>query len=233
MAGSRTAGPIGREPSGADDLISVASIRGGAASAAPIGTEGAEAIGLAANKKISKVTKDWSDPPAVTPTLTPEISGKNLKEVLAALKLRTEWGTGGGKVKGTGPDGGIFAEPTEDGKSYTVALKAEFIMTLPKWKEYDTATPAQKSAWDAMFANLRMHEEEHVAIAYRGANKLVKTLTNLDITLAPQKVADANQEIQNNQDDFDSEAKTNHGDNDFGKFKRVFLDTTADPPANP
>ncbi len=81
-----------------------------------------------------------------------------------------------------------------------------------------------------MFANLKKHEEEHVAIAYRGANKLLKTLTGLDVMLAPQKIADANANIQTDQDDFDSEAKTGHGKNDFQGFKKVFLDTTADPP---
>ncbi len=228
MAGARTAGPLGRDPFPSDDP-STAGL-GGFASPAPIGTEPGEAIGLGGNKKISKVTKDWSDPPAVTPAFTPEISGKTLKEVRIELERLTEWGTGGGNVKGTGVGGEIFAEPSEDDKSYTVALKGEFVMTLPKWLEYDSATAAQKAAWDDMFANLRKHEEEHVAIAHRGANNLVKTLKGLDITLAPQKVADANRDIQKDQDDFDSESKTGHGKNDFGNFKKVNLDTSADPP---
>ena len=81
--------------------------------------------------------------------------------------------------KAPGTNGEIQAEPSDDGKSYTVALKGKFILTLVKWKEYDTMLPAQKKAWDDMIALLTAHEREHVAIAYRGAEKLIKTLTGL------------------------------------------------------
>lgn len=230
MAGSKTAGPIGRDPFPSDDPRATG--LGGFSSPTPIGVEPSEAIGLASGKIVKKVTKDWSDPPVVTPTFTPEISGKTLKEVLVELQKLTEWGTGGGNLKGMGVDGEITAE-TEDGKNYTIALKGEFFMTLPKWTGYDAATPAQKAAWDEMFANLKKHEEEHVAIAYRGAEKLRKDLKGLDVMLAAQKVADSQVAGQNAQDDFDSAAKTDHGKNDFGNFKKVNLDTTADPPPAP
>jgi predicted secreted Zn-dependent protease len=114
-----------------------------------------------------------------------------------------------------------------------VALKGKFVLTLVKWKEYGSMTAPQKKAWDDMIALLTAHEREHVAISYRGAEKLIKTLKGLDVTLAPQKVADANTAIQADQDDFDSAAKTNHGANDWGTFKKVVLDTSADPPPTP
>ena len=78
-----------------------------------------------------------------------------------------------------------------------------------------------------MIANLKIHEEEHVAIAYRGAEKLVKDLTGLDVDLAAQKVADNQTDGQNKQDDFDT--KTDHGNQAHGKFPKVVLDTSADP----
>lgn len=231
MAGERIPGPLGRDPFDADAPWSPTG--GSFASPVPVGIDSGEPIELDTSKKISKVTKDWSDPPSVTPTFTPEVSGKSLKAVLTELQKLSEWGSGGGTIKGTGDNGEIRAEPSDDGKSYTVALKGEFSMTLPKWTEYAKATDPQKKAWDAMIADLRKHEEEHVAIAYRGAKKLVKDLTGLAVTLAPQKVADAQTAIQKEQDDFDSPAKTDHGKKDFGSFKKVVLDTSADPPPPP
>ena len=231
MAGDQSANPIGRNPFTGSTRASPVS--GSFGSASPTGVDTDEPIELGTNKKISKVTKDWSDPPSVSPTFTPEVSGSSLKDVLATLQQMTEWGQGGGNLEGTGPNGELQAEPSDDGKSYTVALKAKFILNLVKWKEYDTMTAAQKKAWDDMIALLRKHEDEHVAIFYRGANKLVKTLTGLDVTLAAQAVADANTANQNAQDDFDSTGKTDHGRNDWGSFPKVVLDTSADPPPTP
>ncbi len=231
MAGEHTANPLGRDPFAGS--VRSNPTTGTFGNASPSGVDTEEPIELGTNKKISKVTKDWSDPPAVTPTLTPEVSGGSLKDVLVELQKLTEWGSGGGTLEGTGSNGEIRAEPADDGKSYTVALHGNFILTLVKWKEYGSMTPEQQKAWDDMIALLTKHEREHVAISYRGAEKLIRTLTGLDVMLAPQKVADANTAIQADQDDFDSAAKTDHGRNDFGAFKKVVLDTSADPPPKP
>lgn len=228
MAGQRIPGPLGRDPF-AD--ASSSPTNSGFADATPIGVDPWEPSELNTTKKISKVTKDWSDPPSVTPTFTPEVSGDSLKAVLAELQKLSEWGTGGGNLKGSGTNGEITAEPSDDGKGYTVKLMGEFFMTLPKWKEYNKATDPQKKAWDAMIETLKKHEEEHVAIAYRGAQKLVRELTGLVAMLAPQKVADSQTAVQANQDAFDS--KTDHGNTDSGSFKKVVLDTSADPPPAP
>jgi hypothetical protein len=231
MAGEQSANPLGRDPFAARARSNP--MTGSFGSAAPVGIDEEEPIELGTNKKISKVTKDWGDPPSVTPTLTPEVSGSSLKAVLVELQKLSEWGTGGGTLEGTGTGGQLQADPSADGKSYTVALKGKFVLTLVKWKEYATMTPAQKKAWDDMIALLTAHEREHVAISYRGAEKLIKTLKGLDVTLAPQKVADANTDIQADQDDFDSAAKTDHGKKDWTTFKQVVLDTSADPPPPP
>ena len=231
MAGEQSANPLGRNPFTGSARSNTST--GTFGNASPTGVDTEEPIELGTNKKISKVTKDWSDPPSVTPTLTPEVSGSSLKAVLVELQKLTEWGSGGGTIEGTGTNNQLQAEPSDDGKSYTVALHGNFILTLVKWKEYDTMTTEQKKAWDDMIVLLTKHEREHVAIAYRGAQKLIKTLTGLDVTLATQKVADSNTATQADQDDFDSTAKTDHGANDFGTFKKVFLDTTADPPPKP
>jgi hypothetical protein len=125
----------------------------------------------------------------VTPTFH-EVSGATLKAVLVELQKLPEWGTGGGNLGGTG-EGGEITASTTNGKSYTIEIHGEFFMTLPKWTEYDAATPAQKASWDTMLAALRKHEEEHVAIAHRNANALVKALKGSDVMLAAQKVADS------------------------------------------
>lgn len=192
--------------------------------------EGAET--LANTPRITAVKRDWGDPPKPSLTFTPEIGGTTLKAALVELQRLAEWGSGGGNLSGTGPDGGIQIS-SEDGKSYTVELKGDFFVTLPKWKGYDQATAQQKQAWDNMIANLRMHEDEHVAIAYRGAQKLIRTLTNLPVDQALQKITDSQAETQKNQDDFDSAAQTDHGAKNFGRFKKVELDVSADPPPAP
>src|SRR5437588_620318 len=98
--GTRTQGPVGLDSSDLDALAKGTAVN--SAIPGPIGIDGADE--LSGNKKITKVTKDWTDPPAVKTTFT-EVSGKTLKEVLTALQKLPEWGTGGGNVTGTGTDG--------------------------------------------------------------------------------------------------------------------------------
>jgi len=186
---------------------------------------------LSTGRKITKVTRDWGDPPTPTVTNSPTIGGTTLKEALAELSRLAEWGTGGGNL--SGPGGGEITLTTQDGKSYTAEIHGEFFMTLPEWSGYAKATLAQQQAWDTMVGKLRKHENEHVQIAYRNAQKLVKTLTNLKVEDAAQKIADSQQAGQDAQDDFDSSAKTDHGRNDFNTFPKVELDTSADPPPPP
>lgn len=192
------------------------------------GTGSDDAEQMADQRKITRVSKDWGDPPTATVTNTPKIGGTTLAEALAELKKYAEWGTGGGNL--SAPDGGVIQLSTKDGKSYSAEIHGDFFMTLPEWSGYAQATAAQKAAWDAMIAKLRKHENEHVQIAYRNAQKLVRTLTNLPVDQAMQKIADSGQATQDAQDDFDSPAKTDHGKNDFGTFPKVELDTSADPP---
>lgn len=190
-----------------------------------------EAEQLAGGPKITKVTRDWGDPPTATVTNTPTIGGTTLKEALAELQRHAEWGTGGGNL--SAPGGGVITLTTQDGKNYTAEIHGDFFMTLPEWSGYKQATQQQQQAWDAMIAKLRKHENEHVMIAYRFAQKLLKTLQNLPVGQAADKIAESGQATQDAQDDFDSSAKTDHGKNDFGGFPKVELDTSADPPPAP
>jgi hypothetical protein len=189
-----------------------------------------EAEELDTKPKITRVVKDWGDPPTPKVTNTPTIGGTTLAEALAELETLDEWGKGGGKLSGPG---GQIQLSTQDGKSYTATINGNFFINLPEWSGYAKATTAQKQAWDSMIAKLRKHEQEHVNIAYRNAQKLVKDLTNLPVEDAPQKVADSQVEGKAAEDDFDSPAKTDHGRNDFGGFPKVELDTSADPPPPP
>jgi hypothetical protein len=224
MGYSSTPGTLGRDPDAG----------GGGSNPAdtpPVTGLPDEAEQLSTGRKITKVTRDWGDPPTPALTNTPTIGGTTLKEALAELSRLAEWGTGGGNL--SGPNGGEITLTTQDGKNYTAEIHGEFFMTLPEWSGYAKATPAQQQAWDTMIGKLRKHEQEHVNIAYRGAQKLVQALTNLKVEDAAQKIADSQQAGQNAQDDFDSSAKTDHGKNDFNTFPKVELDTSADPPPPP
>jgi hypothetical protein len=224
MGYSSTPGTLGRDPDAGGGGINPADTP-------PVTGLPDEAEQLSTGRKITKVTRDWGDPPTPALTNTPTIGGTTLKEALAELSRLAEWGTGGGNL--SGPNGGEITLTTQDGKNYTAEIHGEFFMTLPEWSGYAKATPAQQQAWDTMIGKLRKHEQEHVNIAYRGAQKLVQALTNLKVEDAAQKIADSQQAGQNAQDDFDSSAKTDHGKNDFNTFPKVELDTSADPPPPP
>ncbi len=217
-------GPVGLDPDAGGGGVKPAD-------AQPIAGLGDEAQPLADQRKITRVTRDWGDPPTPTVTNTPDIGGATLKEALAELQKLSEWGTGGGNL--TGPNGAEITLSTTDGKSYSVDLHGDFFITLPKWTGYEKATVAQKQAWDTMIGQLRKHEQEHVNIAYRGAQKLIRSLTNLPVDQATQKLGDGTQATQDAQDDFDSVSKTDHGRNAWGAFPKVELDTSADPPPPP
>jgi hypothetical protein len=224
MGYSSTPGTLGRDPDAGGGGVNPADTP-------PVTGLPDEAEQLSTGRKITKVTRDWGDPPTPALTNTPTIGGTTLKEALAELSRLAEWGTGGGNL--SGPNGGEITLTTQDGKNYTAEIHGEFFMTLPEWSGYAKATPAQQQAWDTMIGKLRKHEQEHVNIAYRGAQKLVQALTNLKVEDAAQKIADSQQAGQNAQDDFDSSAKTDHGKNDFNTFPKVELDTSADPPPPP
>jgi hypothetical protein len=74
---------------------------------------------------------------------------------------------------------------------------------------------------------------EHVDIAYRNAQKLIRTLTNLPVDKAQAKISESFQAEKDAQEDFDSDPKTAHGAKVFGTFPKVELDTSADPPPAP
>lgn len=227
MAYALPPGAMGLDPDASDG--GVKPIDAGPVVGLGDGAGGAEP--MSDTRKITRVSKDWGDPPTPTLTNTPKIGGATLKEALAELEKLSEWGTGGGNL--SAPDGGAITLTTTDGKNYAAEIHGDFFMTLPEWTGYAKATKQQQQAWDTMIAKLRKHENEHVQIAYRNAQKLVRTLTNLPVDQAAQKIADAQQAGQDAQDDFDSAAKTDHGKNDFGGFPKVELDTSADPPPPP
>ena len=199
--------------------------------AQPVIGLGDEPEALANQPKIIRVTRDWGDPPTPSVTFTPTIGGTSLKEALSELEKLTEWGSGGGKL--SGPGGQIYLAPTADANKYIAEITGTLTITLPGWSGYEKATDAQKQAWDAMIAKLRKHEQEHVDIAYRNAQTLIRTLTNLPVDKAQAKISESFQAEKDAQEDFDSDPKTAHGAKVFGTFPKVELDTSADPPPAP
>lgn len=220
MATDRIPGPIGRTPpaGGTGSGSSFPSGGGSFAQPGPVSADGDDAEQLDDQKRITKVVRDWTNPPKIDEQAV-DVSGATLAAVKAELDKLTEWGSGGGTMNG------LRAEPNDDGKGYTVKLSPTFTMSLPDWKEYPQASDAAKKAWDDMIENLRMHELEHVAIARRNFEKLATTLGGKPVAQAAQAVADAETAGQADQDDFDSEAKTAHGRNAWQTFPKVVLDT--------
>ena len=216
MTGPRTPGPLGREPTGSD---SADQLRLGTTL---VGRDDIDAEALAGGAKITEVTHDWSDPPTPTVAETPEVSGKTLQDVAAALGT-DEWGSGGGGFQ--------YDYRTDNGKDYVVKFTGTFQITLPKWLEYGSATVKQKAAWDAMITNLRAHEDEHVAIHYRALQKLVKKLDGLPFQKLASEAAATRAETKAAHKAFDT--STDHGAKAFGNFKKVELDLSADPPPKP
>ena len=223
MADSRAPGPVGLDP----DVVDGTKLA--PLDSHPIVGIGDGAQALDSTPKIIRVTRNWTDPPSVRVGKTPKIGGATLKDALAELERLDEWGTGGGDL--TGPEGEIKLQPVDGG--YAVDILGDFFMTLPEWEGYDKATPGQKEAWDAMIAKLRKHEQQHVTIAYNGAQKMIRTLTRLPVDQAAQKMQEVTDDTQSKQNEFDSAAKTNHGANAWGGFPKVELDTSADPPPAP
>jgi hypothetical protein len=228
MGGDQSANPLGRNPFASRGRS--ISVSGSFGRANPVGIDADEPLELDTKTRITKVTKDWSDPPSVTLDFTPNLSASSLKAVLVQLQQYQQYVSSNGEWGRGGAD--ILATPkySKDGRTCTVELTGKFYVDLPKWTEYDTMTAPQKKAWDDMIALLTKHEREHAAIAYRGANELMRKLTNLDTALYDQTLANNQKKTQDNQDDFDSAAKTDHGRKDWGAFKTVELDTSADPP---
>ena len=71
----------------------------------------------------------------------------------------------------------IAGKITEKNKSYymspvDVTLSMKFI--YPRWKGYNTASPALKKKWDIFISLLREHEETHAQICRESALKMEK-----------------------------------------------------------
>jgi hypothetical protein len=224
MAGAQSANPLGRNPFATN--VQSNSTTGSFASASPFGADADEPTELDTKMTISDVKKDWADPPVVTPVFDPVVSGNSLKAVLENLKKipkSHEWGKGGGSIR-------PILKRSDDKKSYIVELKGTFDLKLVKWTDYEKMTEAQKGSWDNMIANLTVHEQEHVYIAYRGAEELVMNLKGLDIAAANRLIAANVAETKRKQTEFDSPAQTDHGFKDYSAFPQIVLDTSADPP---
>jgi len=123
MGYSSAPGTIGRDPDAAEGGIKPADTP-------PVTGLQDEAEALSGGRKITKVTRDWGDPPVTTVTNTPSVGGTTLKEALAELQRLPEWGTGGGNL--SAPGGGEITLTTQDGKNYTAEIHGEFFMTLPE-----------------------------------------------------------------------------------------------------
>lgn len=75
----------------------------------------------------------------------------------------------------------VLQQQTETGCAFTEALfKVEANITLPRWRERSSSRDrALNSAWDALSSYARAHEQQHVRIAERYAERLGETIMAL------------------------------------------------------
>jgi hypothetical protein len=76
---SSTPGTLGRDPGEGDGSLKPADTP-------PVTGLPDDVEALSGGRKVTKVTRDWGDPPAPTVTMSPTIGGTTLKEALAELK---------------------------------------------------------------------------------------------------------------------------------------------------
>lgn len=85
------------------------------------------------------------------------------------------WGQTGWRI------GWKFAHDRSNGDcrigNFTVTVESR--MWLPKWGEYNLATPEVRDKWDAFFKGLRIHEDGHKANGVKAGNDLARRLRGM------------------------------------------------------
>lgn len=132
---------------------------------------------------------------------TYNVSGKVLKDVLAALKKRRWWGR---------YQSHETASYTKDSKDKTkigkITVNASPIIDMPVWKDYANGDPREKKSWDNMVKNLRAHEDEHHKIFKEAAEYWASELQYEDPVAKSAAVKKFNKfksETQKEQNNFD------------------------------
>jgi hypothetical protein len=215
MSGQRSPGVIGSETTVVDSPDNPGRIppTAGFTLPGPIGV-GADALTTVA-RIVGRVVKDWEPPNPVTSDTT--VNGATLEAVANQLDRLPEWGRGGGALRNE-------AIPPGTSTDVTVNLHANLLLRLPRWTNYQAASPAAKAEWDRMIAKLQIHEQRHVDIAIEEANNLAAALVGREIGEIAGMVTAANRTMQARQDQMDSD--TDHGARAGVQYGDVTLDTT-------
>ena len=87
------------------------------------------------------------------------VRGTTIDALRSALTVHGEWGTYSGALNIN-----VRGDPVT-----RVTVTARPVITMPEWREYDSASPEMQGEWDRMIVALARHEQGHDDILRREA----------------------------------------------------------------
>ena len=148
------------------------------------------------------------------------VSGANADELIASMEANGPgggaWGSYENKWGASGP-----IEVTNGKYRFTsVNVTYSYSITMPNWPGYRNASTCRKKNWDAMYLNLKKHEDKHIEMAKNVSSEIKSAAMNIipqdtkaeleaKLSSVVKKRVAENQALQ---DKFDSD--TEHGKTD-------------------
>ena len=134
---------------------------------------------------------------------TYDIEARTLAEVARLVAGRTEAGRCGWKMTYG------YDDTDREGKPRGLTVTLELEIELPRWVGRDTAPAAERAEWDRFLAALSRHEDGHVEIAARGAQRMHDRIAGARAARADAIYQDETQKTQDESDRYDT--RTAHG----------------------
>jgi predicted secreted Zn-dependent protease len=131
----------------------------------------------------------------------------------------------------------VIAQQDEAGKAewfptYTLssddppsaAVKVKTRITMPRWREYGSASQPEKDEWDRFFAALLAHEQGHIDL-------VTQRLSGIDDQMGGQSADAAKQVWANALSDLQSASDSYDVDSDHGRNQGTIIDLSTAAPA--
>jgi predicted secreted Zn-dependent protease len=124
-----------------------------------------------------------------------------------------------GEAGSTRPSFSTVTTTTDgNGRVTSASLTVTETVTLPTWTKADDQCEPIKKEWNRFHAALSTHEDGHVAIDRKFFASIDKKLVGLKDEDVDAKLEEIQKKAQQENDDFDSPAKTDHGRNNGTKI---------------
>ena len=111
----------------------------------------------------------------------------------------------------------------DDPPSATVTVKTK--ITMPRWREYGSASQAEKDEWDRFFAALLAHEQGHIDLVTQRLSGIDEQMAGQSPGAAQQIWASALSDLQSVSDSYDV-------DSDHGRNQGTIIDLSALTPGS-